>query len=148
MKNLPNFQLAAWTLVLDDESKRKDNTPTHLGKVTWNEMVLPVSVWYDPTERKGKSGGNLPNISIRLDKNKLDRSYYIGPDKEDYAGENIVDNPTLAPRGEWGRIDELEKQFGQLVELLMYREDIAEQEAIAEAEIALAESQAKTAVKQ
>ncbi len=125
MKNLPQFSVGCWPLVLDDESKRTEKTPTHTGDVTWNGTKLPVVCWFREDPGLGKSGRSLPQISIQLDRKKLEYNYTVPSD--DLQGENIIDNPTAMPRGEIDRLDAMEQALGVILDTMTRR---AEQEVL------------------
>ncbi|NDB66081.1 MAG: hypothetical protein EB162_05645 [Euryarchaeota archaeon] len=132
MRNLPQFRVGCWPLTLDDESKRTDKTPTHTGNVEWNGTKLPVVAWFREDPGMGKNGKPLPNISIQLDRQKLEYNYTVP--SEDLQGENIVDNPHNMPRGEIDRLDRMEQALAVVLDAMLRRD---EQEQIeAEAEIA------------
>ena len=149
MKNLPEFSVGCWPLVLDDESKRTERTPTHTGDVTWNGTKLPVVCWFREEPGLGKSGRSLPQISIQLDRKKLEYNYTVP--QEDLQGENVIDHPDLMPRGEIDRLDRMEQALGLVLDTMMRR---AEQEQLAaeqerdELEYEIAVEESKTAVKQ
>lgn len=132
MNNLPQFSVGCWPLVLDDESKRTDKTPTHTGDVTWNGTKLPVVCWFREDAGLGKSGRPLPSISIQLDRKKLEYNYTVP--KDDLQGENIVDNPTAMPRGEIDRLDAMEQALGVILDTMMRRAEQEKMEAEADAE--------------
>lgn len=132
MKNLPQFSVGCWPLVLDDESKRTDKTPTHTGDVTWNGTKLPVVCWFREDPGVGKSGRSLPQISIQLDRKKLEYNYTVPSD--DLQGENVIDNPTKMPRGEIDRLDAMEQALGVILDTMMRRAEQEKMEAEAEAE--------------
>lgn len=132
MKNLPQFSVGCWPLVLDDESKRTDKTPTHTGDVTWNGTKLPVVCWFREDPGVGKSGRSLPQISIQLDRKKLEYNYTVPSD--DLQGENVIDHPTTMPRGEIDRLDAMEQALGVILDTMMRRAEQEKMEAEAEAE--------------
>ena len=125
MKNLPQFSVGCWPLVLDDESKRTEKTPTHTGDVTWNGTKLPVVCWFREDPGLGKSGRSLPQISIQLDRKKLEYNYTVPSD--DLQGENIIDHPNQMPRGEIDRLDAMEQALGVILDTMTRR---AEQEVL------------------
>ena len=130
MKNLPQFRVGCWPLVLDDENKRTDRTPTHTGNVEWNGTKLPVVAWFREDPGMGKNGKPLPNISIQLDRQKLEYNYTVP--SEDLQGENIVDHPTNMPRGEIDRLDRMEQALGAVIDAMLRRDEQEEMEAEAE----------------
>jgi hypothetical protein len=149
MKNLPQFRVGCWPLVLDDESKRTEKTPTHTGNVEWNGTKLPVVAWFREEPGIGKNGKPLPSISIQLDRQKLEYNYTVPAD--DLQGENVIDHPNQMPRGDIDRLDRMEQALGIVLDTMMRR---AEQEQMAaeqerdELEYEIAVEESKTAVKQ
>lgn len=135
MRNLPQFRVGCWPLVLDDESKRTERTPTHTGNVEWNGTKLPVVAWFREEPGMGKNGKPLPNISVQLDRQKLEYSYKVP--SEDLQGENVIDHPTLMPRGETDRLDRMEQALGIVLNALMREPDDEESELIEQAKEAV-----------
>lgn len=131
MRNLPQFRVGCWPLVLDDENKRTDKTPTHTGNVEWNGTKLPVVAWFREKPGNGKNGKPLPSISIQLDRQKLEYNYSVP--RDDLQGENIVDHPTKMPRGEIDRLDRMEQALGVVLDAMMRADEReAESEEILE----------------
>ena len=135
MRNLPKFRVGCWPLVLDDESKRTDKTPTHTGNVEWNGTKLPVVAWFREEPGMGKNGKPLPNISVQLDRQKLEYNYKVP--SEDLQGENVIDHPTKMPRGEIDRLDRMEQALGIVLNALMREPDDEESELIEQAKEAV-----------
>lgn len=136
MKNLPQFSVGCWPLVLDDESKRTERTPTHTGDVTWNGTKLPIVAWYRTDPGVGKSGRTLPEISIQLDRKKLEYNYTVP--QEELQGENVIDHPTKMPRGEIDRLDRMEQALGIVIDAMMRAEEPDDEESAAIEESAIA----------
>ena len=136
MKNLPHFRVGCWPLVLDDESKRTERTPTHTGNVEWNGAKLPVVAWFREDPGMSKNGKALPNISIQLDRQKLEYNYTVP--SEDLQGENVVDHPDNMPRGDIDRLDRMEQALGVMLDALMRSEEPDDDESAAIEESATA----------
>ena len=132
MITIPEFGLALWTI--EEQYRRTENSPTHSGK--WTDPTgkkWPVIAWVNDDPGKTADGKSRPNVSVKIDENKLKAS--IPVQREDRQGENIVDNPGSAPRSdEVSKLDELEQRLEQKLKMLERFEELERLQAEEEAQ--------------
>ena len=121
MINLPEFNLALWTI--DPEKRSSDRSPTEQG--TWTDphgRKWAVVAWYNEEPGVAKNGNAKPNLSVKIDESKYKAIVEIS--KPEIAGSNVVDNPSAQITEQLARLDEAEQRLNDKLAMLERIEEL------------------------
>ena len=125
MINLPEFNLALWTI--DPEKRSSDRSPTEQG--TWTDphgRKWAVVAWYNEEPGVSKNGNPRPNLSVKIDESKYKAIVEIS--KPEIAGSNVVDNPSAQITEQLARLDEAEQRLNEKLAMLERIEELEAQQ--------------------
>lgn len=121
MLNLPEFNLALWTI--DPEKRSSDRSPTEQG--TWTDpqgRKWAVVAWYNEEPGVAKNGNAKPNLSVKIDESKYKAIVDIS--RPEIAGSNVVDNPSAQITEQLARLDEAEQRLNEKLAMLERIEEL------------------------
>jgi len=121
MINLPEFNLALWTIA--PEKRSSDRSPTEQG--TWTDphgRKWAVVAWYNEEPGVAKNGNAKPNLSVKIDESKYKAIVEIS--KPEIAGSNVVDNPSAQITEQLARLDEAEQRLNDKLAMLERIEEL------------------------